>query len=77
MKYDYLVYAAGAQVADFGVKGVREHCCFIKEIDDVKKIKNTILNTFEYASLPNTPEASLSSTLTFVVVGGGEISLCL
>lgn len=71
INYDYLVYAAGAQVADFGIPGVKEHCCFIKEIDDVRKIKNSILNTFELASLPNTPASLLASLLTFVVVGGG------
>jgi NADH:ubiquinone reductase (non-electrogenic) len=71
LKYDYLMYAAGAQVADYGTPGVRKHCCFIKEIEDVKKIKNSIINTFELASLPNTPSTALTSLLTFVVVGGG------
>jgi NADH:ubiquinone reductase (non-electrogenic) len=71
LTYDYLVYAAGAQVADFGVPGVKKHCCFIKEIEDVRKLKNSILNIFEFASLPDTQESLLEDLLSFVVVGGG------
>ena len=66
----YVVYT-GAQVADFGTPGVKDHCFFIKEIDDVRKLKNGILNTFELASLPTTTVEQLQSLLTFVVVGGG------
>lgn len=71
ISYDKLIYAAGSQVADFGTPGVKENCVFIKEIDDVRKIKKKILKTFELASLPTTPVDMLSSLLTFVVVGGG------
>ena len=65
--YDKLIYSAGAQVADFGTPGVQENCYFIKEIDDVRKIKSRILKTFELASLPSTPSEILESLLTFVV----------
>ena len=41
--FDYLVYSAGAIVNDFGLRGVKEHCCFIKELDDVRKIKRFVL----------------------------------
>ena len=58
-------------MADFGTPGVKDHCFFIKEIDDVRKLKNGILNTFELASLPTTTVEQLQSLLTFVVVGGG------
>ena len=49
--YDILVFAVGARVADFGVPGVREHCCFIKEVEDVRRIKQQIFRAFETASL--------------------------
>ena len=71
ISYDKLIYAAGAQVADFGTPGVKEHSFYIKEIDDVRKIKRKILKSFELASLPTTPVDMLSTLLTFVVVGGG------
>jgi NADH dehydrogenase FAD-containing subunit len=32
VKYDYLVVACGAENATFGVPGVKEHACFLKEI---------------------------------------------
>ena len=71
LSYDYLIDAVGAQTADFGVEGVRQHCCFIKEIDDVRKLKNSILNSFELASSPaNTPD-QVAALLTWVIVGGG------
>jgi NADH dehydrogenase FAD-containing subunit len=69
--YDFLVYSVGSQVADFGVPGVKEHCCFIKEIEDVKKIKNQIFKAFERASLPTMKADDIKRLLTFVVVGGG------
>lgn len=69
--FDYLIYAVGSQVADFGVSGVKEHCCFIKEVDDVRKIKKDIFGAFEQASLPITKDSAIDQLLTFVVVGGG------
>lgn len=69
--YDYLIYAAGSVVNDFGIKGVTENCCFIKEIEDVKRIKHIILENFEKASLPRTAPTERKRLLTFVVVGGG------
>ena len=40
--YDYLIYAAGARIADYGVKGVLEHCSVLKEVNDVRDIKNKV-----------------------------------
>ena len=69
--FDHLVYAVGSQVSDFNVPGVREHCCFIKEIQDVRIIKQKICDAFERASLPGTSESDIVSQLSFVIVGGG------
>jgi NADH dehydrogenase FAD-containing subunit len=32
LEYDTLVYACGVQASGFGVKGVQEHCYFLKEV---------------------------------------------
>lgn len=69
--YDYLVYAVGSKVGDFGIPGVREHCYFLKEVDDVRKLKSKILDIFETVYLPDTSETEIRKLLTFVVVGGG------
>jgi NADH dehydrogenase FAD-containing subunit len=31
IKYDHLVIACGAENATFGIPGVKEHACFLKE----------------------------------------------
>ena len=38
MKYDYLVYAVGAETQTFNIPGVREHACFMKELEDAEKV---------------------------------------
>ena len=30
--YDYLIYGIGAENATFGIPGVKEHACFLKEV---------------------------------------------
>lgn len=69
--YDHLIFSPGSQVGDFGIKGVRDNCCFIKEIEDVKRIKKTIFDNFEFASLPSIDSSAIDRLLTFLVVGGG------
>ena len=39
MKYDYLVYAVGAETQTFNIPGVRENACFMKELDDAEKVR--------------------------------------
>lgn len=69
--YDYLVYAVGADNNTFGTKGVEENCIFLKELDDVRRIRNVVLDNFETAALPCTSAAERARLLHFVVVGGG------
>lgn len=38
IKYDYLVYAVGAETQTFNIPGVKEHSCFMKEIKDAEKV---------------------------------------
>lgn len=41
LKYDYLVYAVGAETQTFNIPGVREHACFMKELEDAEKVRTT------------------------------------
>jgi NADH:ubiquinone reductase (non-electrogenic) len=44
LKYDYLVYAVGAENQTFGIPGVRDHACFLKEIGDAEKIRSRLMD---------------------------------
>jgi len=43
----------GMQTSTFGVSGVKEHCYFLKEIDDARALRTAIVAKFEAASLPS------------------------
>lgn len=43
--FDYLVYAVGAETQTFGIPGVKEHACFMKEIQDAERVSP---NLFEF-----------------------------
>jgi len=53
LDYDLLVVAVGATNNTFGTKGVQEYCHFLKEIEDAEKIRESVVERFETASLPN------------------------
>ena len=57
LQYDYLVVAVGATTNTFGTKGVQDYCHFLKEVYDAEKIKESIQNCFESASLPHLTKA--------------------
>lgn len=42
IKYDYLVYAVGAEVQTFNIAGVRENACFMKEMEDAEKVRRAL-----------------------------------
>jgi len=42
ISYDYLLFAVGAEVQTFGIPGVKEHSCFMKELHDAERV-NTVL----------------------------------
>lgn len=71
LDYDYLVVALGAKSNTFNTPGVPEHCHFLKEVEDAQKIRRSVVNCFEKASLPNLSEEERKKNLHFVVVGGG------
>ncbi|MCJ1339649.1 hypothetical protein MMC09_004939 [Bachmanniomyces sp. S44760] len=69
--YDKLVVAVGCYSQTFNIKGVREHSLFLKDVGDARKIRKRILECFETASLPSTPESVRTQILKFAIVGGG------
>ena len=69
--YDHLLVAVGATTNTFGIKGVREYCQFLKQIDDASNLRRAIASCFERANIPNMSEEEMRSTLSFIVVGGG------
>lgn len=69
--YDRLIVTVGAQTNTYGIPGVREYCCFLKQIEDARRIRNAIVNCFERANLPSLDEEARKSILTFAVIGAG------
>ncbi|KAI8817293.1 FAD/NAD(P)-binding domain-containing protein [Fimicolochytrium jonesii] len=71
LRYDKLVIAVGAYSNTFGIPGVEQHGFFLKEISHAQKIRAKIIECFEMASEPNTPDDVKWRLLSFAVVGGG------
>ncbi|KAH3669039.1 hypothetical protein WICMUC_005102 [Wickerhamomyces mucosus] len=71
IKYDYLITAVGAEPNTFGIPGVEEHGCFLKEIPDSKKIRHKFIEAVEKANLLPKDDPERKRLLTLVVVGGG------
>ncbi|RKO91766.1 hypothetical protein BDK51DRAFT_20835 [Blyttiomyces helicus] len=69
--YDYLIVACGAENATFGIPGVKEHACFLKESWDARKIRTRLMDCLETAAFPGQPASEVSRLLHMVVVGGG------
>jgi len=76
--YDQLVVAVGASTNTFGVKGVKEHCLFLKQLSDAIKFREQLGYAFEQASLPGLTDEERIKQLTFVVIGAGPtgVELC-
>jgi NADH:ubiquinone reductase (H+-translocating) len=67
--YDYLILAAGATTATFGIPGVEEHSFPLKTMPDALRLRAHLLQQFEQAE--NDPSVVDQGALTVVVVGGG------
>lgn len=70
LPYDKLVIGVGSTTNPHGVKGL-EHCHFLKDISDARKIRNAVINNLEIASLPTTSDQERRRLLSFVISGGG------
>ncbi|KAL2282808.1 hypothetical protein FJTKL_10417 [Diaporthe vaccinii] len=69
--YDMLVVGVGAENATFGIPGVREHSCFLKEIGDAQQIRKKIMDCVETAAFKDQTPEEINRLLHMVVVGGG------
>ena len=69
--FDMLVVGVGAENATFGIPGVREHSCFLKEVGDAQAIRKRIMDCVETASFKDQSPEERKRLLHMVVVGGG------
>ena len=46
--YDYLVYAVGAETQTFGIPGVKEYSCFMKELSDAERMQRQFMDCAYY-----------------------------
>ncbi|BDD59688.1 External alternative NADH-ubiquinone oxidoreductase mitochondrial [Monascus purpureus] len=69
--FDMLVIGVGAENATFGIEGVRENSCFLKEVDDAQKIRKSIMDCVETAMFKDQAPEEVKRLLHTVVVGGG------
>jgi NADH dehydrogenase FAD-containing subunit len=75
IEYDRLVVTVGAQTNTFGIPGVREHCCFLKQVEDARRIRTAIVNCFERANLPSLTDEQRERDLTIAVIGAGPTGI--
>lgn len=68
--YDKLVIAAGSVTNPHGVTGL-ENAHFLKDINDARLIRNSIIRNLEKACLPTTTDDERRRLLSFVISGGG------
>ena len=69
LNFDYLVLAAGAVTADFGVPGITQHAVGLKSASDALAVRTRILESFEMVDAD--PALISTGALTIVIVGGG------
>ncbi|HZU73225.1 MAG TPA: NAD(P)/FAD-dependent oxidoreductase [Acidimicrobiales bacterium] len=74
LAYDYLIVAAGAVTASFGIAGVDEHALPLKTLTDAVRLRLHLLERFEEADAGH----EAAGGLNIVVVGGGPtgVELC-
>ncbi|WAR63956.1 hypothetical protein PtB15_16B115 [Puccinia triticina] len=68
--YDKLVVSVGSVSNAHGVPGLK-YSSQLKTIDDVREIRQKIINNLERASLPSVSQDERKRLLSFVVCGGG------
>ncbi|XP_021830812.1 internal alternative NAD(P)H-ubiquinone oxidoreductase A1, mitochondrial-like [Prunus avium] len=69
--YDKLVIAAGAEPLTFGIKGVKEHAFFLREVNHAQEIRKKLLLNLMLSEHPGIPEEERKRLLHCVVIGGG------
>ncbi|KAJ5633830.1 External alternative NADH-ubiquinone oxidoreductase [Penicillium herquei] len=69
--FDMLVIGVGAENATFGIPGVKENSCFLKEVNDAQNIRKRIMDCIETAMFKDQSDDEVKRLLHMVVVGGG------
>ncbi|KAI9835371.1 MAG: NADH:ubiquinone oxidoreductase [Sclerophora amabilis] len=69
--FDMLVVGVGAENATFGIAGVKEHSCFLKEVGDAQAIRKKVMDCVETAIFKDQSPEEVERLLHMVVVGGG------
>ncbi|KAK9268099.1 hypothetical protein L1049_010538 [Liquidambar formosana] len=69
--YDKLVIAAGAEPLTFGIKGVKEHAFFLREVNHAQEIRKKLLLNLMLSENPGISEDEKKRLLHCVVIGGG------
>lgn len=69
--YDHLVIAVGAENATFGIPGVKEHSCFLKEVGDAQAIRRRVMDCIETAVFKDQSQSEIDRLMHMVIVGGG------
>lgn len=69
LPYEFLVVAAGAVTASFGVPGALEHALALKTLDDALAVRASVLASFERTAAD--PRGAPPGALDVVVCGGG------
>lgn len=70
LPYDVLVIGVGATTNTFGTPGAMDNCLFLKSVPDAQKIRSTVVDCFETATLA-TDQKEIDRLLSFVIVGAG------
>ncbi len=70
LKYDYLVFATGAETSFFGMENVMKNAIPMKTLNDAIEMRNTLLKNLEKAAICKDIRERRKLT-TIVVAGGG------
>ncbi|KAL8107895.1 internal alternative NAD(P)H-ubiquinone oxidoreductase A1, mitochondrial-like isoform X1 [Apium graveolens] len=71
VSYDKLVIAAGSEPLTFGIKGVKEHAHFLREVNNAQEIRKKLLLNLMLSQNPGISEEEKECLLHCVVIGGG------
>ena len=52
VSYDKLVIASGAEASTFGIKGVKEHAIFLREVHHAQEIRRKLLLNLMLSDVP-------------------------
>ncbi|KAF9591352.1 hypothetical protein IFM89_003975 [Coptis chinensis] len=66
-----LVIASGAEASTFGIKGVKEHATFLREVSHAQEIRRKLLLNLMLSEVPGLSEEEKIRLLHCVVIGGG------